>query len=124
MPLESEAWYVRPPSGGQYGPATRDEVERWQLEGRIPPESFVWREGWSDWRTAAEELAPASPDAIVRAMEPATIARADPTTLQTGLRGSDAKKRKRATIVILLMLACALLLVLFLFVLQPGVTSG
>lgn len=44
-------WYVRPPSGGQYGPADGEIMRRWLDEGRISAESLVWREGWSDWRT-------------------------------------------------------------------------
>ncbi|MFO7907507.1 MAG: DUF4339 domain-containing protein [Planctomycetota bacterium] len=44
-------WYVRPPSGGQYGPADGEIMRRWLNEGRISADSLVWREGWSDWRT-------------------------------------------------------------------------
>ena len=47
-------WYVRPPSGGQYGPARGDIMRKWMGEGRVSPDSLVWREGWDDWRTAAE----------------------------------------------------------------------
>jgi hypothetical protein len=45
-------WYVRPPSGGQYGPAKGEVMRRWILEGRVSADSLVWREGWSDWTTA------------------------------------------------------------------------
>jgi hypothetical protein len=47
-------WYVRPPSGGQYGPARGDVMRKWMGEGRVSPDSLVWREGWPDWRTAAD----------------------------------------------------------------------
>ena len=47
-------WYVRPPSGGQYGPARGDVMRKWMSEGRVSPDSLVWREGWADWRSAAE----------------------------------------------------------------------
>lgn len=47
-------WYVRPPSGGQYGPARGEVMRKWIGEGRVSPDSLVWREGWGDWRTAAE----------------------------------------------------------------------
>ena len=47
-------WYVRPPSGGQYGPARGDIMRKWLGEGRVSPDSLVWREGWQDWRIAAE----------------------------------------------------------------------
>lgn len=45
-------WYVRPPSGGQFGPATGDIMRQWLQEGRITPDTMVWREGWRDWREA------------------------------------------------------------------------
>ena len=46
------AWYVRPPSGGQFGPARGDTMRRWVEEGRVTSDSLVWREGWADWRLA------------------------------------------------------------------------
>lgn len=45
-------WYVRPPTGGQYGPAKSDVMRQWIDEGRVTPDSLVWREGWSDWQSA------------------------------------------------------------------------
>lgn len=47
-------WYVRPPSGGQYGPARGDVLRKWISEGRVSGDSLVWREGWSDWRSAGQ----------------------------------------------------------------------
>lgn len=47
------AWYLRPPSGGQYGPATREIMRTWLAEGRITPDSRVWHEGWQDWKEAS-----------------------------------------------------------------------
>jgi hypothetical protein len=46
-------WYVRPPTGGQFGPATANIVRHWLAEGRITPDSLVWREGWRDWQQAS-----------------------------------------------------------------------
>jgi hypothetical protein len=46
-------WYVRPPSGGQYGPATGKLMRQWLAEGRIGPDTLVWREGWRDWQQAS-----------------------------------------------------------------------
>src|SRR5262249_25988977 len=43
-------WYVRPPSGGQYGPARGEIMRRWIAEGRVSSDSLVWREGWTDWQ--------------------------------------------------------------------------
>ncbi len=45
-------WYVRPASGGEFGPATGDVMRRWMDEGRVGADSMVWREGWSEWQIA------------------------------------------------------------------------
>ena len=55
-PAAAESWYVRPPSGGQFGPATAEVVNQWVAERRVPPNSLLWREGWADWRLASEVL--------------------------------------------------------------------
>ena len=46
-------WYVRPRSGGQYGPAAGDILREWINEGRVAGDSLVWCEGWPDWRQAS-----------------------------------------------------------------------
>lgn len=46
-------WYLRPPSGGQYGPASADVMRSWMAEGRVSGDSLVWRSDWPDWRSAA-----------------------------------------------------------------------
>jgi hypothetical protein len=45
-------WYVRPPSGGQFGPASGELMKTWLSEGRVSADSLVWREGWRDWQEA------------------------------------------------------------------------
>jgi hypothetical protein len=52
MEAPEAVWYVRPPSGGQYGPAKGEVMRRWVAEGRVSADSLVWREGWSDWVAA------------------------------------------------------------------------
>lgn len=49
----SSIWYVRPPSGGQYGPARGDIMRKWVSEGRVSGDSLVWREGFPEWKTAS-----------------------------------------------------------------------
>jgi len=49
-------WYVRPQSGGQFGPADGATIRKWIDEGRIAADTWVWREGWAQWRLAAETL--------------------------------------------------------------------
>jgi hypothetical protein len=48
------AWYVRPPSGGQYGPAIGSVFWDWLNEKRVGESSLVWREGWGTWQTAKD----------------------------------------------------------------------
>jgi len=55
-PLDEEPsaiWYVKPPEGGQYGPAEGDIMRQWIDERRIHPDSDLWREGWSEWEKAS-----------------------------------------------------------------------
>ena len=47
-------WYVRPPSGDQYGPAETVRIEQWIAEGRISRDTYVWRDGWESWELAAD----------------------------------------------------------------------
>jgi hypothetical protein len=51
-PKESK-WFVRPPSGGQYGPAAEGVLRQWITEGRITPDTLVWREGDPEWLKAS-----------------------------------------------------------------------
>jgi hypothetical protein len=45
-------WFVRPPTGGQFGPASTEILRSWLAEGRISTDTLVWREGWRDWLEA------------------------------------------------------------------------
>jgi hypothetical protein len=49
-------WYVRPPAGGQYGPASEDAFREWVADGRVAPNAYVWCEGWAEWRLARDVL--------------------------------------------------------------------
>ena len=51
---EDAVWYVRPASGGQFGPAKTDIMRTWLAEGRVGTDTLVWREGWRDWREAGD----------------------------------------------------------------------
>lgn len=50
---EVDLWYVRPPSGGQFGPVNTEALNQWIAENRVPPDSQLLREGLSEWRRAS-----------------------------------------------------------------------
>jgi GYF domain 2 len=54
VPPRSDVWYVRPQSGGQFGPATDEVLKAWIAEGRLTEHSLLWREGWPEWKVARE----------------------------------------------------------------------
>lgn len=51
---DSATWYVRPASGGQFGPIDTAGFRQWIEEGRVGADAWVWRTGWSDWRPGAQ----------------------------------------------------------------------
>lgn len=54
LPFVDARWYVRPPSGGQYGPATTQTLLDWIKQRRITADSLVWREGLENWIIARD----------------------------------------------------------------------
>jgi hypothetical protein len=70
-------WYVRPPSGGQFGPAKGDVMRKWLAEGRVSPDALVWREGWADWK----EAEPMFPSLARRSTPPPPPAEAPPAVV-------------------------------------------
>jgi hypothetical protein len=97
-------WYVRPPTGGQYGPARGDIMRRWLSEGRVSSDSLVWREGWTDWQHAGK-LFPALENAgqlPAPAPEPA-VSTTIPLTPRSSTRAStryEAKKQSNTSLAI------------------------
>ena len=88
-------WYVRPPSGGEFGPAGGDTMRSWLNEGRVTGDTLVWRAGWPEWRMAAaafpkqfQGTAP-TPAAVVPPAAPATapIAPAAPVAAPVRVSG-------------------------------------
>ena len=84
-------WYVRPTTGGQYGPASGDAMRGWINEGRVNGQSLIWREGWPEWKKAdgifkqlAQPAAPVNPPvAAAPAMAVPNVAAAAPATAAT-----------------------------------------
>ncbi|MFM8573644.1 MAG: DUF4339 domain-containing protein, partial [Pirellula sp.] len=54
LPLVDARWFVRPPSGGQYGPATTQMLLDWIVEKRVTADSLLWRDGLDTWYSARE----------------------------------------------------------------------
>ena len=78
-------WYVRSADGAQYGPASGAVVQSWLAEGRVSPDSLVWREGWRDWQEAA------------RAFPQSGAGRAEPDLGAVGGRRLSGAKPQRLT---------------------------
>ena len=131
-------WYVRPPSGGQYGPAKGDVLRKWIAEGRVSADSLVWREDWTDWRDAGKlfpSLASANPAAAggAGAKTPAAGAvfptpSSLPATPVTAPRAADRKaapKKKgnsdmAVAALVCLVLVCLILVTVLVIVLSRG----
>jgi hypothetical protein len=122
-------WYVRPPSGGQFGPARGDIMRKWLGEGRVSADSLVWRDGWADWKSATAVFpslggaAPAVPAAPLLSAAGPTAASA---SKNASARVHRAKKRSNSFaigMVIGLGLLAVLLLGVFIAVLSGALGS-
>lgn len=99
------AWYVRPPSGGQYGPAIGTVFWDWLNEKRVGENSLVWREGWGTWQTAKDVFpdffralnSSSLPKAVQPPPEPAPVASA-PITSNPEPRTSSENSRIDPTV--------------------------
>jgi hypothetical protein len=89
-------WYVRPPSGGQFGPASRDLMKLWITEGRVTADSLVWREGWRDWREAQSVLPQFTTSEVEPELEAMIAEEVFSPRIRTGRRA--AKKRSRLSL--------------------------
>ena len=112
-------WYVRPPSGGQFGPAPGDLMRTWLSEGRVSADSLVWREGWRDWQEAGNVFPKLRSNQIVDFLETApviTVAAAPAAHVHRPKvrRSSD---RNQMALLIVLSLAVIVLTIVFLVVL-------
>lgn len=86
-------WFVRPPSGGQFGPASAKLLRQWIHEGRITGDSFVWCEGWDNWQIAGDVF-----PVIAGKASPETIAEGNSDTVTaTRTRTAYMKARRRRT---------------------------
>jgi hypothetical protein len=121
----SATWYVRPPTGGQYGPARGDIMRKWLSEGRVSSDSLVWREGWTDWQNAGK-LFPIL-NATGRHAAPAAapvVSTTVPLSARSSQRAAsryETKKRDTSTLAIAILvglgLVCVVLVGILIFVL-------
>ena len=138
-------WFVRPPSGGQFGPADSDLLMNWIGESRVTSESFLWREGMEQWQLASEllpELFQSNADTKVPTSVPplqpslsAGFDDADVRNFDIGLTGIPTsatgamlrkrmqKRRRQLTMVIILATLSLILLSILIFVLVFRVTT-
>ena len=49
-----QLFFVRPPSGGEYGPAAKEVIETWIQQKRVTAETLVCMLGSSQWKKARE----------------------------------------------------------------------
>lgn len=72
-------WFVRPPSGGQFGPASPQLLMEWIAERRVTSDSFLWCEGMPQWQAAI--------DLIPEFVSPVT--RKPPASMEASMAGSE-----------------------------------
>ena len=104
-------WFVRPPSGGQFGPARGEVMRKWLTEGRVTSDSLVWREGWVDW-LAATEVFPSLMTPAKATVNLFTLQTNAPThSTSIPIIPSSNKKNNSTTVVILvsLVMVCIIL---------------
>lgn len=112
------SWYVRPPSGGQYGPARGEIMRKWITEGRVSSDSLVWREGWDDWLSATDVFPSLGSTSLppVPAPAPTGFAPASPAPTQSNPSFRPKRRNTSAlaitTVVVLGLMSVALLVTL------------
>ncbi len=123
-------WFVRPPSGGQYGPATGPVMRSWLAEGRVSADALVWREGWPDWQEAGSVFRQLSPNLTIPELEKGVAKIVDVTTpvvvvdpaSEAGRShpppGRAPKRNKQVIVVAWLTVAVVILLIIFFWVLM------
>lgn len=110
-------WFVRPPSGGQFGPASNELLRHWFAEGRIGDGCLVWRSDWKDWLPAQRVFAaPVKKEssAIIDAQE----SRATSKTANY-LRHKRERNQFSLVTLILLIILLVLLVILAIMLLYP-----
>lgn len=131
-------WYVRPATGGQFGPASAEMMRSWLNDGRVAASSLVWREPWTEWRSAADTF-PQLRSALVapsagmpaNAMPPlpaepvlanGSVATAPPQTISPLAQAARTRRRKNDVTLIasaVLVVVSLILVIVLVLVLGP-----
>jgi hypothetical protein len=118
-------WYVRPPTGGQYGPARGEIMRKWIAEGRVSGDSLVWREGWTDWQNAAKLFPVLQSAAAVPKAAPPAVSTTVPLSARSSTRSAaryETKKQTSSSLAIAILvglgIVCLLLVGVLVFVLM------
>ncbi len=96
------SWYVRLPSGGQFGPATSDVIRSWIAEGRVSADSLIWREGWRDWRVASSEFPELAAEEEMAQLRSIAPRRPSPSSARTTSAKQKPTSFSRTALVIIL----------------------
>lgn len=114
-------WYVRPPTGGQFGPADATIMRRWLEEGRVGSDALVWREGWAEW-SLARTVFPSLDELTAVPIEPGAAAADESSGEQAivvsepnravGRRGTALSSRRHTRNVVVVVALAVLCLVL------------
>jgi len=102
-------WYVRPVSGGQFGPAAGDVMRGWLAEGRISADSLVWREGWRDWQEAGSVFPQLSPGVMMPGLEAILSESAAPALHGHPLKPHHKSRGTQTVLIAVLVLAVVVL---------------
>lgn len=112
LPWIDARWFIRPPSGGQYGPATTSQLVDWIAERRVTHDSFLWRDGLETWQTAIELIPePFANNATIDTVTPQSIPKdvpppvpnhdllreASPGSLASSKAAVSVKRKKQQT---------------------------
>ena len=119
-------WYIRPPSGGQFGPAPGELMRTWISEGRVSADSLVWREGWRDWQEAGAVFPKLPGNQLVDMLEsiPAVPAAAHTQSAASSQShqpksGASSDRGQMALLIVLSVLVVVLLIIFIYFVTRP-----
>ncbi len=126
--MPDAVWYVRPPTGGQFGPANGAVMRRWLNEGRVSADALVWREGWPDWQAAgpvfpalegADLVGPVAATPVPVHAEPETFNFVQPRAAAVrDVRPRAKADRRHVAIIGALVVVCVALAVAFVVVLR------